>query len=64
MGERPRGEVPGQRGAGMEASLPTNTRGKRGMLACARECVYVCVCVCLGTVVAGAGVLSAWNEES
>ena len=27
----------------MEASLPTNTRGKRGMLACARECVCVCM---------------------
>lgn len=45
VGERPRGEVPGQRGAGMEASLPTNTRGNRRMLACARECVCVCVCV-------------------
>ena len=63
VGERPRGEVPGQRGAGMEASLPTNTRGNRRMLACARKCVCVCVCVC-GLSMAGAEVLSAWNEES
>ena len=71
VAERLRGDVPRQSGAGMEASLPTNTRGNRRMLACALECVCVCVCVCgcvcvcvWGLSMAGAGVLSAWNEES
>ena len=65
VGERLKGEVPGQPWSLDGGLFPDKHGRSRKMLACALEWVRVCLCVCVwGLSGAGAGVHSAWNEES